>query len=314
MQTSSVRHPSRSRYLQIFDWQLEVTDSNVPSAALINFFAYHHDRLLAGLGEAQLTGNKASRAGWQYHTDEVLADALLGVWKKQSINAGILRLVDLGFLEVNPPKEFEAKGFRAFRFRADVVRMWLDSYTARTFPSNNGAAVHKVAAPSSTQKRRKAATDILKGEKAEFIVQAREVFNDWKIVHGHPTSNETPERLKYIIKLLKADYSVTRLKIASRGVLFSDFHQGRHEKNMTKVWDKISIIFENGEKVEGFEELARQNGVTENNLDKFIKKPKAETNLDKPDWKREIDNCPLCDERGYQETEAGVAVCTHPKQ
>jgi hypothetical protein len=330
MQTSCVRHPQRSRYLKIHDWQLEATGGDQAGAALINFFTYHHDRLLDNQQINRAVNGELTAAapvddkGWQFHTDAFIEQGLLGLWKRDAIRKGLAALVRIGFLEDTPPeglrRRYRVGRVKGFRFRADRVRVWLDAYTARQHPAPAADAAFALspaadpAPPVAKTPRAKPVVDDLKDVDTYTLNDAREIFDDWREVHDHPAAVATPERLRYIIKLLKRGYTVARLKTALRGVLFSPWHQGANDRK--KVWDKISIIFEDGEKVEEFEELALKAGVTEQNLTdaRFYKKPRAARPLDKPDWQRAIDNCPLCDEKGRVEKDGAITICTHPKE
>jgi hypothetical protein len=337
MQTSCVRHPQRSRYLKIHDWQLEATGGNQAAAALINFFAYHHDRALDAkeytkmrAGELMVRDREelgVDENGWQFHTDAFIEAGVLGLWKRDTIQKGIAVLVEIGFLENDPPValrlRYRTGRIKGLRFRADRVRLWLDEHAARQHPPTNGGATTfrldpETAPPPATPKTAKTRApkpllDDLKDVDVFTVNDARAIFEDWRVVHDHPDALPTPERLRYIVKLLLRGYSVTRLKIACRGVLFSAWHQGTNDRK--KTWDKISIIFEDGEKVEEFEELALKNHVTADTLANFVKKPKAARPLtDKPDWQRAIDNCPMCDERGRVEIDGAITVCTHQQK
>src|SRR5882724_3350810 len=99
MQTSSVRQPQRARYLKIYDWQLLATDGNQAAAALINFFTFHHDRLMSNAEYPQAENTK----GWQFHTDENIINGVLGLWKRDTISKGLDKLIAIGFLEDSPP-------------------------------------------------------------------------------------------------------------------------------------------------------------------------------------------------------------------
>ena len=80
--------------------------------------------------------------------------------------------------------------------------------------------------------------------------ECAEVFAYWQAVMDHATAKLTPGRERCIKARLKDGYTVDQLKQAIDGCRASPFHQGGGPDG--KVFDDLTLICRNGEKVEQF--------------------------------------------------------------
>lgn len=85
----------------------------------------------------------------------------------------------------------------------------------------------------------------------------RSVFDYWVYVMGkNPNRNKlTNDRRRKIQSRLR-EYSVDECCRAIDGCASSDFHMGRHPDTRGKKYNGIDLIFRNGEKLEGFRDMA----------------------------------------------------------
>jgi hypothetical protein len=100
-------------------------------------------------------------------------------------------------------------------------------------------------------------TDISSDASARPVVLAnsvRRIFDHWKATTNHPGAKLTPERERLIRKRLKDGYTEEQLLLAIDGNKASAFHQGQNDRQT--VYDKLTLIFRNGENIEKFIEYA----------------------------------------------------------
>lgn len=85
----------------------------------------------------------------------------------------------------------------------------------------------------------------------------RSVFDYWVYVMGKDPNRTklSPDRRRKIQSRLK-EYSVDECCRAIDGCASSDFHMGRHSDSRGKQYNGIDLIFRNGEKLEGFRDMA----------------------------------------------------------
>jgi hypothetical protein len=60
-QTSCIRHPSNTRFLKIYQWQLDFCDGNACAAALMSYFEFCHNGKLQQLQQTNSLTRSASR-------------------------------------------------------------------------------------------------------------------------------------------------------------------------------------------------------------------------------------------------------------
>jgi hypothetical protein len=103
----------------------------------------------------------------------------------------------------------------------------------------SGADSRLVSAPKKILK-------IKKSWKGEIL----EIFDYWQKVMNHPGSKIDKKRFSKIESALKHGFTVEQLKKAIDGNKKSSFHQGKNESGT--IYDSITLIFRNPEKVEEF--------------------------------------------------------------
>lgn len=280
MRTTCLRYPKVSRFIQIHEWQLEATGGNQAAAGLLSMLEWRHnhlienrdfERVIAAALKFQKKTAPLEFRGWQFYTDAELEKKLL-LWKKEAILTGVRKLVELGFIETEPPEVlkslFKTGRQKWFLFRADLVNRFLDDFSARHFPNGEQPAAPPAETPAEKKKRRAVSMLELETKAGESLMaQAREVFKDWKTVLDSPQSLEIASRLKLVIDRLKEGYAVERLKLASRGVVCLDYNMGFNSEGR-EHW-RFDLIFRDGEHVEKYEAAALVKGLTVDNLNQF---------------------------------------------
>lgn len=89
--------------------------------------------------------------------------------------------------------------------------------------------------------------NIAPNDRKEDVLQ---VFRHWQNVHGKHRRKLTPVRRKLIRQRLQDGFTVNELKMAIDGCKASPFHQGDNNREM--IYDDLSLILRNEEKVEKF--------------------------------------------------------------
>jgi len=87
-------------------------------------------------------------------------------------------------------------------------------------------------------------------KKKSWKVEIEDIFRHWQKVMIHPMSKLDDSRKNKIMKALKIGYTVEELKKAIDGAKKSSFHMGDNESGT--IYDSISLIFRNPEKIETF--------------------------------------------------------------
>lgn len=288
MFTSIIRHPARRSFIQIHEWQLVATDNDKAAAALLSVFEYRHNALVENREFDTLVRTASKKAGfvlppdfkyWFCFTDAELIRRVK-IAQKEAIYKGIDNLTAKGFLSTDVPEELRTlvgTGRRKwFRLNIDAINDFIDRYddpdrdTPDTSPAVNNTATDAVNAKST------ASDDSPTGI-------ARRVFDDWKELHNSPRSVLDNKRLGLIKRLVKDGFTEARLKLATRGILTSDWHFGFNK--FEKTYNQFELIFRDAEHVERFESMALDCGVTVDNYlnyriskdDRMFRRASAET-------------------------------------
>jgi hypothetical protein len=86
--------------------------------------------------------------------------------------------------------------------------------------------------------------------KKSWKAEIEEIFGHWVKEMNHPRSKLDEARKNKIMKALKLGYTVEELKKAIDGIKKSSFHMGDNKDGT--IYDSISLIFRNPEKIEEF--------------------------------------------------------------
>lgn len=130
------------------------------------------------------------------------------------------------------PKVFEDSSFSPLENAAEAE---FDTELSRPPITEQAPTVHKSYKPADTD-------------------YASQVFNDWREVMEYPGAVFNKKYCTAVASRLKEGYSVSDLKLAIRGVLYSEWHMGKNEAKM--VYDDLELICRDGPKVEKFKKLA----------------------------------------------------------
>lgn len=135
--TSCISHPKESRFISIYDWQLEFTEGDECAAALISYFTYCHDYKLANREKAKQANDIAEMHGdprtqdeslMQWHTEKDIEIGIL-VYKRRTIAKSLGRLQASGVVEIvkNPHPRYAFDRTRYFIFHPDILSDWLET-------------------------------------------------------------------------------------------------------------------------------------------------------------------------------------------
>lgn len=85
-----------------------------------------------------------------------------------------------------------------------------------------------------------------------------EIFRYWQAVFSKERATFTPERRRVIRARLREGYSPADMRRAIDGCKASDWHNGVNDGG--RNYNDIMLIFRNGTKLEGFRDLAKEQG------------------------------------------------------
>jgi len=269
MFTSAIRHPAKSSFIQIHEWQLAATGDKT-AAALLSVFEHRHNAIADNREFDLLVRTSAEEAGfvlppdfkfWFSFTDEQLIYRVK-IAKKEAVYKGLDILADKGFIDRNPPedlRELVNTGRRKwFLLNVDRINATIDAYAPReAMPTNT---------PPATEN---AATDAANVKPITMRAQCLDVFEDWKTVHESPRSLPDDKRLKLVERLLTlkpVPFTVDRLKLATRGICTLDHNMGLTNG---RLYNQFELIFRDAAHVETYEAAATALGITVDNYREF---------------------------------------------
>ena len=108
-QTSCIRHPANTRFLKIYQWQLDFCDGNACAAALMSYFEFCHNGKLQQQGQAKTLndalektphGRTQSETLLQWHTTADLEKAVF-FYKRDKISEAIKLLKSKEVIELH---------------------------------------------------------------------------------------------------------------------------------------------------------------------------------------------------------------------
>ena len=108
-QTSCIRHPANTRFLKIYQWQLDFCDGNACAAALMSYFEFCHNGKLQQLEQSKTLNDELEKTSQgrtqvetllQWHTTADLEKAVL-FYKRDKISQGVKFLASKGIIELH---------------------------------------------------------------------------------------------------------------------------------------------------------------------------------------------------------------------
>lgn len=100
------------------------------------------------------------------------------------------------------------------------------------------------------------------------LPEIHDLFNFWKATFNKRASTVLDDRRKDKLATALRHYGMDTCKQAILGCSMSDFHMGNNNRN--KVYNDLTLIFRNADKVEAFVEVYEQQTATLKDLDHWI--------------------------------------------
>lgn len=122
--TSSVNRLPNDQFITIRASYVKMCNGNTVAAALISFFENWHNFKLKQIAEwEKVQGRKDRPNTWQHHTGRELAEGILGIGKRHSIDQAKQQLVSMGVIVIgrNPDYKFAFDATLHYQFQPDVV-------------------------------------------------------------------------------------------------------------------------------------------------------------------------------------------------
>ena len=94
------------------------------------------------------------------------------------------------------------------------------------------------------------------------------LFDFWKTTFNKRASTVLDDKRKDKLATALRHYGMDTCKHAILGCSMSDFHMGNNNRN--KVYNDLTLIFRNAEKVEAFVEVYEQQTATLHDLDQWL--------------------------------------------
>jgi hypothetical protein len=155
-QTSCIRHPANTRFLKIYQWQLDFCDGNACAAALMSYFEFCHNGKLQQLQQSKTLNDELEKTSQgrtqietllQWHTTADLEKAVL-FYKRDKISQGVKFLASKGIIELhsNPDPRLWFDRTQHYLFIPETINAWID----KRFPPDRNSIVDKSEMPGKT--------------------------------------------------------------------------------------------------------------------------------------------------------------------
>jgi hypothetical protein len=155
-QTSCIRHPSNTRFLKIYQWQLDFCDGNACAAALMSYFEFCHNGKLQQLEQSRTLNDTLEKTSQgrtqvetllQWHTLPDLEKAVL-FYKREKIAQGVKLLESKGVIELhsNPDPRLWFDRTQHYLFLPEKVNAWINE----RFPADRECIIGKSMMPGET--------------------------------------------------------------------------------------------------------------------------------------------------------------------
>lgn len=138
MKTSCIRHPEKSRYIQLHAWQVEFCRGNHCAALLLSYFSTWHDWKLVNdqyyqrantIAEMHGDGRPHNENAYLFFSTENLIDGCMGLYGKKAVTDALDLLVELRVITVhkNPNPRYHFDKTKYFQFYPNICNRWIAS-------------------------------------------------------------------------------------------------------------------------------------------------------------------------------------------
>lgn len=147
--SSCIRHPEKTRYIQVYDWQIKFCQGNHCAALLLSFFINWHDWKLRNdqyykrandIAEMHGDGRPHGQDAFLFFTTEELISGCMEFYGKKAINEALALLTSLHVITThkNPNPRYHFDKTKYFKFNPKVCNRWIsDIYPLDDEEDNN---------------------------------------------------------------------------------------------------------------------------------------------------------------------------------
>ena len=151
MNSSCIRHPENTRYIQLFDWQVAFCQGNHCAALLLAYFIAWHDwkckhdqyyRRSNDIAEVHGDGRLHNENAYLFFSTEELIEGCMGLYGKKAVTDSIESLVKLAVISVhkNPNPRYYFDRTKYFKFYPNVCNAWIkENYAIQDVDSDDRA-------------------------------------------------------------------------------------------------------------------------------------------------------------------------------
>jgi hypothetical protein len=136
MNTSCIRHPENTRYIQLHEWQVRFCKGSHCAALILSYFIAWHDwklrhdqyyRRSNDIAEVHGEGRPYNENAYLFFSTEQLIDGCMGLYGKKAISDGIEFLVSLNVISVhkNPNPRYHFDKTKYFKFYPKICNRWI---------------------------------------------------------------------------------------------------------------------------------------------------------------------------------------------
>lgn len=138
--STCIRHPEKTRYIQVYEWQIKFCQGNHCAALLLSFFINWHDWKLRNdqyykrandIAEMHGDGRPHGENAYLFFTTEELITGCMEFYGKKAINAALELLTSLRVITThqNPNPRYHFDKTKYFRLYPTVCNRWIaDAY------------------------------------------------------------------------------------------------------------------------------------------------------------------------------------------
>jgi hypothetical protein len=248
MYTSAIRHPKRSHYVSIHQWQLVATNGSIHASALLSALEEKFIQLIC-------SERKDRTDRWlRFTRDEILKETFSKNMNEVTSALGILEAI--GFIKTQKQMiPVSSSDPILIELDAVAVNQWIDKFqkpkTESQLINSPFASLFLMLAAINRPK--------VTGHTAATKAKAEELFEFWKHLTNHNRAKPSPKWLKMICDRMDNGYDEIDCAQALIGLTHSDHHMGR---NGGPKYDGIKYVFGDTEKLDRMVGIAEQKGIT----------------------------------------------------
>lgn len=182
---------------------------------------------------------------WTWQTYDEMVAEYFPFWSAKTVQYHILKLEKEGYLLSCQPNQKDWDATKFYRVNTDVLEGYLpNAQEERQFNALDSRQ------PDALDPHNKDTKTTSKTTNKDIVCEIFQFWKDTMKLNGQ--THLTPNRERAINARLKEGYTTDRIKRAILGCASSPYHQGQNDSKT--VYNDITLICRNGEKVEFFEQ------------------------------------------------------------